>query len=283
MKNVKLTFLVIAVFVIAIIIAVLYFSKGEALSKSVGTPIVAESANIPPSFTMNAEAPKKTPSLAEIPVVKHIVIIDPGHQQKADTTMEPDGPGSSTTKYRDSGGTYGQTTKKYEYQLNLEISLLLRTELQLRGYEVFLTRETNDVNLGNIDRAAFASDHNGEALIRIHANGSTDTSATGAMSICQTPNNPYQNLYTESRLLSDCLLDCYVASTGLKKEYVWETDTMAGNNWSTVSTTILEMGYMTNPSDDTNMSDPEFQKLMASGIADGVDLYFESLKNNLKN
>lgn len=214
-------------------------------------------------------------TVTEAPAPMYIVIIDPGHQQKADTTMEPDGPGSSTTKYRDTGGTYGQASQKYEYQLNLEISLQLRTELEARGYIVYLTRETNDVNLGNIERAQFAADHNGDVLVRIHANGSTNTDATGAMTICQTPDNPYRDMYKESRLLSDCLLNCYVDATGIKKEFVWETDTMSGNNWSIIPTTILEMGYMTNPVEDMSMSDPEFQILMVGGIADGIDSYFE--------
>ena len=39
--------------------------------------------------------------------------------------------------------------------------------------------------------------------------------------------------------------------------------------------TIVEMGFMTNESDDLKMSDPDFQDTMASGIADGIDAYFE--------
>ena len=38
--------------------------------------------------------------------------------------------------------------------------------------------------------------------------------------------------------------------------------------------TIVEMGFMTNESDDLKMSNPDFQDTMASGIADGIDAYF---------
>ena len=38
---------------------------------------------------------------------------------------------------------------------------------------------------------------------------------------------------------------------------------------------ILEMGFMTNQSDDLRMADASVQKLMAEGIADGIDAYFE--------
>ena len=51
-------------------------------------------------------------------------------------------------------------------------------------------------------------------------------------------------------------------------------DNMVGINWSTIPVTIVEMGFMTNESDDLKMSDPDFQDTMASGIADGIDAYF---------
>ena len=45
-----------------------------------------------------------------------------------------------------------------------------------------------------------------------------------------------------------CIRDS-VKATGARKEYVWETDSMSGNNWSKVPAAIIEMGYMTNPTE----------------------------------
>ncbi len=208
-----------------------------------------------------------------------LVVIDAGHQQQGNSGQEPIGPGTSSTKAKVSSGTAGVSTGVPEYQLNLDITLQLRDELIARGYDVILCRETNDVDISNSERAAVANENEADAFIRIHANGSGSSSAHGSMTICMTPGNPFNgDLYEESRHLSDCVLDAYVAETGISKEYVWETDTMSGINWSQVPVTILEMGYMSNPSEDEKMQDPDFQKVMVTGIANGIDDYFEVRK-----
>lgn len=210
-----------------------------------------------------------------------IIVIDPGHQLKGSTVEEPNGPGSETMKAEVTWGATGVDTGQNEYELNLKVALLLRDELIRRGYSVVMIRETNNVSISNMERAEIANKYSAAAYIRIHANSWTDGSMHGAMTISQSASNPYPDCalhYERSSLLSHIVLDEFCEQTGIHKLNVREMDDMTGTNWSRVPTTIVEMGFLSNKSDDKLMFSGYFRQEAAIGIANGLDRYFRELE-----
>ena len=246
-------------------------SSGAETSPTAATSSAAAATSAPA-----VSAVAETASTAVPPEYKGLVVIDPGHQQYANTEQEPVGPGASETKIKVSGGTTGTATGVPEYELTLDIGLQLRDKLLERGYQVIMVRDTNEVDISNSERAEIANEADADVFIRLHANGSPDSSVTGAMTICQTPANPYNgDIYEQSRALSENILDSYIFKTGINRQNIWETDTMSGINWSEVPTTILEMGFMSNTGEDRSMQDDDMQQKMVEGIADGIDEYMK--------
>lgn len=208
-----------------------------------------------------------------------IIVIDAGHQQKGSAEQEPNGPNSDVMKAQVSVGATGAYTGAFEYELNLRVALLLRDELIRRGYSVVMIRETNNVNISNMERAEIANRYEASAYVRIHANSWTDESASGALTMCQSAFNPYPDCvahYEESRLLSELVLQSFCDQTGISKLSVRETDDMTGTNWSRVPTTIVEMGFLSNRSDDSLMATDYFRQEAAIGIANGLDAFLEA-------
>lgn len=245
--------------------------------------IPEEASSKPSVFSQNSTSASSDSSAgvfsSEAETDGHIIGIDPGHlSESVDMSApEPNGPGSSEMKAKCTSGTQGTYSGVPEYQLNLEVSLQLKDELEQRGYQVVMTRTDNETAISNMERAQYAASQGAEIYVRIHANGDDSHTASGALTMSPSQNNPYiPQLFEQSDRLSRCIIDSYCAATGFQNLGIQYTDTMTGINWSTVPVTILEMGFMTSQNDDLKMNDAEFQKTMVQGIANGIDSYFAS-------
>ena len=207
---------------------------------------------------------------------KYLICIDPGHQAKGDWKSEPVGPGSPYQKARVSSGTVGISTKKPEYILNLEASEVLKHILISKNFNVIMTRESHDVNISNMERATFANDKNANMVIRIHADGSDNTSITGASILIPSQKGKYTSSIFEASYECANLIKDEMKSKGFKVNGIFERDDLTGFNWSKVPVVLIGMGFVSNYNEDEMMSNKEYQKKMMQSIADGVEKYFKT-------
>jgi N-acetylmuramoyl-L-alanine amidase len=200
------------------------------------------------------------------------VVIDPGHDLRANSATEPIGPGSSTLKVKDGGGTHGVVSGLREADLNLRVALRLRTLLERAGTRVVLTRtRTAGTSMGNIARARIANRAGAALFLRIHADGSTDPSARGTHTLYPALRDGWtDDIHLESRRAAAVVQRELRASLGFPDRGLRERSDFTGFNWADVPVILVELGFMTNPTEDRLLATPAYQRRAAVGLCRGA-------------
>ena len=203
------------------------------------------------------------------------ILIDPANQATINVDLIPVGPGSEEEKQGATQGNTGSYLGTREFDLNLTYAELLKSELESRGYEVTMTRDSSDVDITNQARAEMAEESDAAAMLRISMNFSSDSELTGAMGICMEKENPYNpQLYDESYAFTTRVLQGAMSEGRMPNQGIYETQDMAIINWSTVPVAVLKIGYLSNEAEENALVDAEYQRKVVKGIADGIDKYY---------
>lgn len=202
-----------------------------------------------------------------------IICIDPGHQKKGDKTGEPVWPGGSSKKPRVSSGTAGVATKRAEHVVNLEASMILKEMLVSQGYSVIMTRETEDIDISNIERAEIANNAKADITIRIHCDSINNSSKTGASILIPAKDCKYTKEIYDNSLIYANILKSKLQNNNIKVNGVFERSDITGFNWSKVPVIILEMGFMSNYNEDKMLSTSEYQQKLMKCVTDAVKDY----------
>ena len=202
-----------------------------------------------------------------------IVCIDPGHQAKGDPRGEPVAPGSGNRKARVASGTAGVGTKKPEYAVNMEAALILKQLLQEKGYQVVMTRESNEVNVSNVERAEIANKAKADMTIRLHCDSIGNSGKSGAVLIVPSQSGKYTaGIYPASYKYAECLKKS-LQNAGVKVNGIFERSDMTGFNWSRVPVVIFEMGFMSNWNEDRMLCDKAYQTKLMQAVVAALDEY----------
>lgn len=260
--------------------------KNPSNSVKLSIPPVAKTSSGGKKTAQNKKEP------LEITRKQRTIVIDPGHGGK-------------------DSGAIGNGLK--EKDLVLKISQFLGDELKNMGYKVLFTRN-KDVFINLKDRTAFANKKNADMFISIHINAGPKTKSGSLLSGVETfflsparsersknaaalenkgdiedmnhfSQETYLNFLNREKIIASNKVAIDIQKHMLNKvqaKYnVKDGGVREAPFWVLVGATmpaiLVECGYISNKNDSKNLASREYQKLIAEGVANGVDAYF--LKN----
>lgn len=209
-------------------------------------------------------------ALADEPCTR--IVVDPGHDLRANLATEPIGPGSSRRKIKDGGGSRGVVTGTPEHRVTLQVSLLLEDELERRGYCVTLTRTRSaGVSMGNVARAKVANRARAALFVRIHADGHPSRARSGTSTLFPAFRSGWtDDILPESRTAARLVQRELVRGLGSRDLGIVARSDITGFNWADVPAILPELGFLTNPRDDRLLSSRSYQRRAARALARGI-------------
>jgi N-acetylmuramoyl-L-alanine amidase len=201
-----------------------------------------------------------------------VVVVDPGHDRLANLRTEPIGPGSATRKILDGGGTHGVVTGIREPDLTLAVSLRLRELLRRAGVRVVLTRtRTAGESMGNVARARIANGARAGLFLRVHADGAGSSDARGTHTLTPALRRGWtDDVYGDSRRAARLVQTELVRALRFPDRGIQERSDYTGFNWADVPVILVELGFMTNPSEDRALARPAVRERAAAGLCRGT-------------
>ncbi len=183
-------------------------------------------------------------------IYKNIVILDPGHGGDA------------------KGAEYFGTKEK---DLNYKILYTIGKKYFNRDsstLKVYYTR-IKDVDMSLSDRAAFASKYGADLFVSLHMNAALIDSAHGTEVYYSTSNNSPNSAGLTSKILADALAESIPANLGtLRRGSKAAKYTVVHKN--TVPAVLIELGFLSNKSDHSLLTDENFQENAARTIYETV-------------
>jgi N-acetylmuramoyl-L-alanine amidase len=202
-----------------------------------------------------------------------LICLDPGHGTPPAIGRQSEriGPGSGVLKIKDGGGASGEAA------VNLAIAKRTRTLLLERGYRVAMTRIGTVFhygNGGNIARAQFCNRRRAALMLRIHADGSTNTSLHGFQTLYPAWHRDWtDDIYARSLKAARLVQAAAVRATGAANLGLLKRTDLTGFNWANVPAILVECGFLSNPTERRLLQSSAYEWKVARGLAAGVGAF----------
>ena len=131
--------------------------------------------------------------------------------------------------------------------------------------------KTAGTSMGNIARARIANRADAALFLRIHADGSTDPAARGTHTLHPGARTGWtDDVYAESKRAARIVQRDLRAALGFPDRGLQERSDFTGFNWADVPVILVEMGFMTNPTEDRPARDERLPARAALGLCRGT-------------
>lgn len=203
------------------------------------------------------------------------VIVDPGHGFRD--------PGAGAEDYEMGEGID-------ERYVTLQVSLLLKQNLIDLGYNVIMSHEgkvtpeikqyiEDDNWFHPEERALYFDTIDADCLVSLHCNMFPQDSSTRGTRVY------VQKFWDESKyefipdpvsiVLADKIVESYNSSGTGTKDAISDMSDLAVLRGRAYPSTLIEMGFVSNPEDAKMLVDPEWQATFSKAVAEGIDNYLK--------
>ena len=224
---------------------------------------------------------------------KKVIVLDPGHGGQDPGAISVSG--------------------KYEKDLTLKMAKETKVLLEKKGYKVVLTRD-RDFFIPLRERIQRAHEAGGDLFISIHADSAKSKSAKGLSiyTISETASDQEAAALAERENKADILFGVDLADyqpevsnilIDIAKKYAMDQSSIYADYVVTemqkevnlrtkahrfagfvvlkspnIPSVLLEMGYLSNPTEDKLMQKESYRKKLATALTNAVDTYFKKLQ-----
>ena len=137
-----------------------------------------------------------------------------------------------------------------------------------------MTRERAGYTGGNVDRAKFCNARRAALMIRIHADGSTNTSQRGVHTLYPALHRGWtDDVFRPSLLAATLIQREVVRATGARDLGLQRGSDLTGFNWADVPVVLVETGFLSNPAESRLLHSAAYQERIARGLALGAESY----------
>lgn len=191
--------------------------------------------------------------------------MEPGQKKNITVVIDPGHGG------HDSGAVAEDKTT--EKALNLRLAPRVVSMLRERGYNVIMTRSTDEF-IALSERAAIANRNDADIFVSIHFNSAGSASAYGIEVLYASENDvELKKDAGDQTLLAREVLNAVLKETGANNRGIRNRPEVAVLRRTKMTACLIEGGFMSNPDELEKLKSDSYLDKLANGIVKGIENY----------